>query len=249
MKKHAVCKIALVTGGAVGIGRAAVLRLAQDGFSIVVNYRSSKREADSLRRELDTIGVENLFVQADISNERSIKRMIAAIDNAFGRIDAIVHNAGINTPEGIRQVSVKDFDSVLGTNLRGPMLVTKHALPLLMKSSFPSLVFISTINVFRGSPEKLAYMASKAGLIGLARSLAVDLAPRVRANVIVPGSIDTEMFRRLKSEPIVKRIKKIPLARIGDPKEVASVVAFLCSEDSSYITGQCIHVNGGAFFG
>lgn len=129
------------------------------------------------------------------------------------------------------------------------MLVTKYALPLITRSPSASLVFISTINVFRGSPEKLAYMTSKAGLIGLARSLAVDLAPQVRSNVIVPGSIDTEMFRRLKSEPIAKRIKKIPMARIGDPDEVASVAAFLCSKDSSYITGQCIHVNGGAFFG
>ncbi len=249
MRKDLIRKVALVTGGAVGIGRATVRRLAQDGFSVVVNFRSSKREADSLRRELESLGIESAFMQADISKESTVKQMIAVIGKRFGRLDTIVHNAGINAPEGIRSVSVENFDAVLGTNLRGPMLVTKYALPLLMKSSSVSLVFISTINVFRGSPEKLAYMTSKAGIIGLARSLAIDLAPRARVNVIVPGSIDTEMFRRLKSEPVSSRIKKIPLGRIGQPEEVANVVEFLAREESSYITGQCIHVNGGAFLG
>ena len=249
MKKDTVRRVALITGGAVGIGRATARRLAREGYTVVVNFWSSEEAADDLRRELDALGGESLFLQADISKESAVKRMVAAIGKQFGRLDVIIHNAGINTPEGISRASVRDFDAVLGTNLRGPMLVTKYALPLITRSPSASLVFISTINVFRGSPEKLAYMTSKAGLIGLARSLAVDLAPQVRSNVIVPGSIDTEMFRRLKSEPIAKRIKKIPMARIGDPDEVASVVAFLCSKDSSYITGQCIHVNGGAFFG
>lgn len=249
MKKHSARRVALVTGGAIGIGRAVAQRLARDGFSVVVNFRSSKQEAHKLEAELKSLGVESFFIQTDISQENSVKQMIATLKRRFNRLDAIVHNAGVNIPEGIQQSSVKDFDTVLATNLRGPMLVTKYALPLLKKSSFASLVFISTINVFRGSPEKLAYMTSKAGIIGLGRSLAVDLAPQIRSNIVVPGSIDTEMFRRLKSEPVAKRIKKIPLARIGDPEEIASVVAFLCSKDSSYITGQCIHVNGGAFFG
>jgi|SRR3989344_3960971 len=242
-------RIAFVTGGAVGIGRAVILRLAQDGFDIAFNYRTSETSAHLLQKTVQKIGRTCLSLRGDVSREASVRTMLKAIKKTYGRLDAVVHNAAINQAQPIAKVRTYDFKKMFEVNVLGTALVTKHALPLLRRSNSAHIVFISSVNAFRGSRDKPAYVASKAALLGLVRALALELAPDILVNAIAPGSIDTEMFRMLKTESVAKRIKKIPLGRIGRPEDIAGVVSFLCSEDSSYITGQCIHANGGIFFG
>lgn len=242
-------RVALITGGATGIGRAIVRRLARDGFAVVINYNTSKKEACTLAKELDGEKQTHSIFRADISKSGQVKGLLRHIQRKFGRLDIVINNAGVNQIKTLEESSLADFDRVLNVNTRGAVLVTKHLLPLLKKSSAARIIFITSTNPFRGSPNKAAYTTSKAALLGLSRSLSIELAPNVLVNAVAPGYIDTDMFHRFQSEPLVSRIKKIPLARLGKPEDVANVVSFLCSEDSDYITGQCIHVNGGAYFG
>lgn len=242
-------RVALVTGGAVGIGRGTVERLARDGFSIVLHYHTSEKAAKALEKQLHSNGYNCTTLKADVSDEKQIKAMLSSMRKTFGRLDVVVNNAAINQAQHIAELDAQDFDMMFAVNVRGAALVTKYALPLLRKSRNARVIFISSINAFRGSTDKIAYVASKAAILGITRNLALELAPHILVNAIAPGSIDTEMFRKLKTESITERIKKIPLKRIGQPEDVASAVSFLCSPDSAYITGQCIHVNGGIFFG
>lgn len=247
--KHYI-KTALVTGGVEGIGRAVVLRLVDDGFRIAINYKDAKTKnyAELLAENLRKKNADFMIIKADISQEKQVREMMRIIKNRFGGLDVVVNNAGINQTEIFAKLDLRRFNDVLQTNLFGSVLVTKHALPLLKKSNDPRIIFISSVNSFIGSPHRAAYIVSKSGILGLSRALAAELAPKILVNTVVPGYIDTKMFHKFSRGPVGEKIKKIPLGRIGRPEEVASVVSFLCSQDASYITGQCIHVNGGLYF-
>lgn len=249
MEHNIVKKTALITGASSGIGKAIALRLAADGFRVVINYKDIEGEkhamflVKTLSQKTDAIAVK-----ADIAKEKEVKQMIGVISKNFGSLDVVINNAGINQTKGFEKLTMTDFDSVMSVNLRGAILVSKYSLPLLQKSKSGRLIFISSSSVFIGSRGRVSYAVSKSGIIGLARILALELAPKILVNTVVPGYINTNMFKKFSRGPTGQKIKKIPLGRIGKPEEVAAVVSFLCSGDSSYITGQCIHVNGGLYF-
>ncbi len=240
-------KVALITGSSRGIGKAIVLRLADDGFRVVINYNKSKVEAFKIAETLKKRKKEFIIVKADVSKEAEVKKMIGIVINKFKSIDVIVNNAGINQNQKLENLKIKDFNKIIDTNLKGNVLVTKYSLPFLKRSKYSRIIFISSTNSFIGSPRKIAYTISKSAILGLAKSLALDLAPKILVNTIVPGYINTEMFRKFDTKTNEHRINQIPIRRLGKPEEVASLVSFLCSSDASYITGQCFHVNGGVF--
>ncbi len=242
-------RTALITGGITGIGRAITSRLARDGFSLAINYKGSEKNSfiRSLRKELEFHNVKYVLIKADISKILEVERMIKIVEKNFGKVDALINNAGINQNQNFSNLDFSNFDKILDVNLRGAVMITKYTLPLFEKALLPRIIFISSVNAFVGSAARVAYTVSKSGLLGLTKALALELAPKVLVNSIVPGYIDTDMFRRFKSENPYTKIKRIPLKRIGLPEDVAGAASFLCSPDSSYITGQCIHVNGGLF--
>ena len=189
-----------------------------------------------------------MLVRADVAHESEVREMIRLINAKYGRIDLVINNAGANKTHSISAFNLKDFQNIMNVNLLGSIFVTKYALPLLKRAEDPRIIFVGSMNYFVGSPYRTAYNISKSGLIGLTRSLATELAPKICVNAVIPGYINTEMLKKFSIESPKKRIQKILLGRLGKPDDVANVVSFLCSKDSSYITGQCIHVNGGAYF-
>jgi len=239
-------RVALVTGAAVGIGRAIAERLSRDGYFVLAHYHRSKKDAEKLVCELGADRVRTYA--ADLGSEAGVRKLIAALKRDVGHIDVVVNNAAWNQTQTVRKLSARDFDTMMAVNVRSAALVTHFALPLLEKSKDARIILMSSINAFKGSPDKVAYVVSKAALLGLTHALALELAPRILVNAIAPGSIDTAMFQKFKTEPTEERVKKIPLKRIGTPEDIAGVVSFLASPDSSYLTGECIHVNGGVYF-
>lgn len=241
-------KTALITGASSGIGRAIAIRLADDGFKVAINYKnaSDKKSAVALAKILAR-KTETITLMADVTKEKEVKKMFEAIRKKFHYLAAVINNAGINQTQSFRASKLEDFNRVLEVNLLGSVLVTKHALPLFEKTRGGRVIFISSANVFTGSRQRAAYIASKAGIIGLSRSLALELAPNILVNTVVPGYINTDMFKKFTVETVSEKIKRIPLRRIGKPEDIAGAVSFLCSDDAAYITGQCLHVNGGLY--
>ncbi len=242
-------KTALVTGASSGIGRAIARRLAEDSFRVVINYKDVEQEKNALvLAKILNRRTEAIAIRADVAKEKDVEKMINAINKKFGSLDAVINNAGINQTQPIEYLNFSDFQKVMDINVFGAMLVTRYALPLLKKSKSGRIIFVSSANAFLGGRARAAYAASKSALLGVHRALALELAPKILVNSVVPGYIDTKMFRKFSREPVVKKLKRIPLHRIGRPEEVAAVVSFLCSDDASYVTGQSLHVNGGLFF-
>lgn len=240
-------RVALVTGGSRGIGRAIVLRLSDEGFRVVINYNESKKEALELTNLLRQKNRGHLLIKADISNEREVKKMMEMVRKECQSLDVLINNAGIIKSQPLGELELKDFDRVIDTNLRGSVLVTKYGLPLLKRSTDSKVIFIVSSSAFVGSGTQFAYTISKAGLVGTIRALALELAPLgILVNGVAPGYIDTQMASSVKNQ-MKTGIKKIPLGRIGKPEEVAELVAFLASPRNTYITGQCIHINGGRY--
>jgi len=240
-------KTALITGGARGIGRAIVLQLAADGFRVIVNYNKSKKEALELADILRQKNQDFLVIKADISKEKEAKKMMEVIRKKSKSLDVLVNNAGIIITQPFCNLKLNSFDKIIQTNLRGNILVTKYALPLLKKSNNSKIIFILSSSAFVGSSSQFAYVVSKAGLVGAVRALALELAPAgILVNGVVPGYVNTQMASTVKKQ-MQAGIKKIPLSRIGESQEVAALVAFLASAKNTYITGQCIHINGARF--
>jgi len=240
-------KTALVTGGSRGIGRAIVLRLADDGFRVIVNYNKSKKEVLELAKTLKLKNQDFLVIRADISKEKEVKKMLETVKKEVGFLDVLVNNAGIIATQPFCDLKLNSFDKIIQTNLRGNILVAKYALPFLKKSTGSKIIFILSSSAFVGSSSQFAYVVSKAGLIGAVRALALELASsNILVNGVVPGYINTQMASLVKKQ-MKAGLKKIPLSRIGEPQEVADLVAFLASSKNSYITGQCIHINGARF--
>ena len=239
-------KVALITGATRGIGKQIALTLAKEGYDIAINYRKENEDLENTKKELAEIGVEVLAVQGDVSNYEDCERFVKQVIEKFGHIDVLVNNAGITRDSLLIRMKEEDFKQVVDTNLGGTFNVTKNVISYMMKAHSGRLINISSVVGVAGNAGQTNYSASKAGIIGFTKSLAKEVASRnILVNAIAPGFIETDMTGVLKEEIRNEIAKNIPVKRMGSAQEVAKVVKFLASEDSSYITGQVINVDGG----
>lgn len=239
-------KVALITGATRGIGKQISITLAKNGFDIVVNYRTQNDSLNETIREIQSYGVQCLAVQGDVSVYEDCENITKQAIEKFGKIDVLVNNAGITKDMLFIRMKQDDFKQVVDVNLIGTFNMTKNVSQYMVKQRSGKIINISSIVGLYGNAGQANYSASKAGIIGLTKSLAKELAGRnILVNAIAPGFIETDMTNVLKDEVKTNILNSIPLKREGKPEEVANVVKFLASEDSSYITGQVICVDGG----
>jgi 3-oxoacyl-[acyl-carrier protein] reductase len=243
-------KIALVTGGARGIGRAISISLAKYGATVAVNYHHSKENADQLMEEIKALGGNAFAYQADISNSYHISQMMEKIKLNYGGLDILVNNAGVMTDHLLVDMSIEEWDFVLNVNLRGTFLCTKAAIPFLQDSSGGRIINISSQAALAGSVKHTHYATAKAGILGFTYSLAKELGQYgITVNAVSPGRIRTDMIQERMNGREEEWLSKTPLKRFGEPEEVADAVVFLASDHASYITGTNLHVNGGILMG
>ena len=239
-------KVALITGATRGIGKQIALELASQGYNIALNYRKQNEELEALKKEIESQNVKCLTVYGDVSNYEDVEKFIKEIIKEFGKIDVLVNNAGITKDMLLMRMKKEDFESVIDVNLIGTFNVTKNVIPYMMKARNGKIVNISSVVGISGNAGQTNYSASKAGIIGFTKSLAKEVASRnINVNAIAPGFIKTDMTDILKEEVKEEISKTIPLKRMGEAKDVANLVKFLVSEESNYITGQVINVDGG----
>jgi len=239
-------KVALVTGASRGIGKEIALTLAKAGTNIVVNYSKSEKQAEEVVEEIHSFGNKSIAVKADISDESQVKEMVNKTISEFGTIDILINNAGVTKDTLIVRMTNDDWEDVLNVCLKGAFLCSKYVSRIMIRKRCGSIVNISSIVGVRGNAGQVNYSSAKAGLIGLTKSLARELAPRgIRVNAIAPGYIKTELTERL-SETVKERIlKATPLGYLGETKDVANSVLFLVSDLARYITGHVLLVDGG----
>lgn len=239
-------KVALVTGGSRGIGKEVALTLASKGATVVINYNGSKEKADEVLEEITNNNGKAIVYQADVSDFDGAKQMIKDVKKQFGEIHILVNNAGITRDNLILRMSEDDFNDVIDINLKGAFNCLRHISPIMLKQRYGRIINISSIVGIHGNPGQVNYSASKAGVIGMTKSLAKELGSRgITVNAVAPGYINTDMTKKLKEEWKEQIIEQIPVKKIGEASDVAQVVAFLASDNSSYITGQTIQVDGG----
>ena len=239
-------KVAMITGATRGIGKQIALTLANEGYNIVLNYRTENDELKQLKNEIESKKVKCLTVQGDVTNFEDCKQMIESAIKEFGKIDVLVNNAGITKDMLLERMKEEDFKQVIDVNLVGTFNMTKNVISYMMKARNGRIINISSVVGIAGNAGQTNYSASKAGIIGFTKSLAKEVASRnILVNAVAPGFIETNMTDVLKQEVKDEIAKNIPLKRMGTPQDVANVVKFLSSEDSSYITGQVISVDGG----
>lgn len=238
--------VALVTGASRGIGRAIALRLAADGFSVVVNYASSSGRADAVVSEIQAAGGSATAVQADVSDPDAVAGMFTTISDELGPISVLVNNAGITDDGLLLRMTTDQWDNVVNTNLRSVFLCTKAALRPMVRARTGRIINISSVSGISGNPGQGNYAASKAGIIGFTKSVAKEVGSRgITVNAIAPGFIRTDMTEALGEAVTDAASEHSALGRLGLPEEVASAVGYLASEGASYITGQTIVVDGG----
>ncbi|MFL0248629.1 3-oxoacyl-[acyl-carrier-protein] reductase [Candidatus Clostridium stratigraminis] len=239
-------KVAVVTGAGRGIGKAIALRLAAEGASIVVNYRSSEKEAKDLVTEIREKGGSAECVQGDVSILPDAERVIKFAAEKFGRLDILVNNAGITRDTLLLRMKEEDFDKVLQVNLKGVFNCTKYASAIMLKQKSGRIINISSVVGLIGNAGQANYAAAKAGIIGFTKSIAKEIGARgITVNAIAPGFITTDMTEVLSDKVKEKLIESIPLKKLGSPEDIANCTAFLVSDNASYITGQVINVDGG----
>ncbi|MFJ6412066.1 beta-ketoacyl-ACP reductase [Terribacillus saccharophilus] len=239
-------KAALVTGASRGIGREIALELARNGVNVAVNYSGSKEKAEAVAEEIRALGQESIVIQANVAEEESVKDMVKQTIEAFGSLDILVNNAGITRDNLLMRMKEEDFDAVIQTNLKGVFLCTKAVTRQMMKQKAGRIINVASIVGVSGNPGQANYVAAKAGVIGLTKTAAKELAARnVLVNAVAPGFITTDMTDEMTDEQKQAMQSMIPLGKPGKPEDVARVVRFLASEDSNYITGQTIHIDGG----
>ena len=239
-------KVAFVTGASRGIGRAIALTLAEAGADVAVNYAGNAAAAEEVAAEIRKMGRRALILQGDVSQTEAAASMLDAVVAEFGRCDILVNNAGITRDGLLMRMKEEDWDAVLNTNLKGVFNCTKAAIKPMMKQRSGCIINMASVVGVHGNAGQCNYSASKAGMIGLAKSIAQELGSRgIRANAIAPGFIITDMTAKLSDEVKAEWAKKIPLRRGGTPEDVADVATFLASDMSSYVSGQVIQVDGG----
>jgi 3-oxoacyl-[acyl-carrier protein] reductase len=244
-------KVAVVTGSGRNIGRATVLKLAEEGANVVVNARSNKEEAEAVAREARELGVDALAIIADVGDREQIDRMMSQALDHFGQIDILISNAAIRPHKPFNDVTQDEWERVRSVVLDGAVYCTHAVIPSMLRNQFGRLVFLAGDGAWNGSPERAHVSAAKMGLVGFARGLASEFGPQnIRANVLAPGSIDTsranpQWYSQSGGPPTAAGI---PLGRQGHVNEIASAIVFLVTDDGGYVTGQTLHVNGGSAY-
>jgi len=241
-------KTALVTGGSRGIGRAIALKLAKEGANVAVNYAGSAALANEVVEEIKQLGKDAIAIQCDVSNGESVAEMIKETIAHFGSLDILVNNAGITRDNLLMRMKESEWDDVINTNLKGVFHCTKGVTRQMMKQRKGRIINITSIVGVTGNPGQANYVAAKAGVIGLTKTTAKELAARnITVNAVAPGFITTDMTDKLPEDVKNAMLSQIPLAKFGDPDDIANAVVFLASDESSYITGQTIHIDGGMY--
>lgn len=239
-------KIVVITGAGRGIGRAIAMKFAESGSKVVINYRNSMAQVEELLNSIKNIGGEAIAIQADISKEEEAKTLIDSAIKQYGRLDVLVNNAGITKDNLMMRMQEADFNSVIDINLKGTFFCMKHASSIMLKQRSGKIINISSVVGLTGNVGQINYAASKAGVIGMTKSAARELASRgITVNAVAPGFIETDMTDSLSDKVKEATIANIPLKRYGIASEVADAVSFLASEAANYITGQVIQVDGG----
>jgi len=241
-------KTAIVTGGSSGIGSSIVLELAKGGANVAIIDRKPKDEADKLLAEVKKLGSKGLAIQADVSKYTDADRTVKKILKEFGKLDILINNAGVNQDAVIWKMTEKQWDSVISINLKGYFNYIRAVSPLFKEQQSGKIINIASINGLRGKFGQSNYSASKAGIIGLTKSIARELGKyNVNVNAVAPGLIETDMVKNAPEEVKQKALAEIVLGRIGKPEEVAQVVVFLCTDYARHITGEVIKVDGGQY--
>ena len=243
---HLGNKVAIVTGGSRGIGRAVALQLAHNGAKVVVNYAGNEQAAKEVVELITTKGGHAIAVQADVANADSVDQMVKQAMDAFGRIDILVNNAGVTRDTLLMRMKEDDWDAVLDTNLKGIYLCTKAVSRIMMKQKAGKIINMTSVVGIMGNAGQANYAAAKAGVIGFTKSMAKELASRnITVNAIAPGFISTDMTAVLSDQVKSGLVNSIPLGKLGAPEEIAYAVVFLSSDYANYITGQTLNVDGG----
>ena len=246
MSEQTLTRAAVVTGGSRGIGRAVCTALAKQGVNVVVNYCHGEAAAAETVALCKAAGADAVAVQADVSTAAGCKALFDAAAAAFGRVDILVNNAGITRDNLILRLTEEDFDAVLDANLKGAFLCCKEAARRMVRQRYGRIVNLSSVVALRGNAGQINYAASKAGVIGMTKSLAKELASRgVTVNAIAPGFIETDMTAAMPEAAKTATLASIPMGRLGQAEDVARAIAFLAAEESGYITGQVLCVDGG----
>ena len=239
-------KVVLITGATRGIGQHVAIEFAKEGYNIAANCRKKTESLNKMKQELEKFGVKVIFVEADVSNFEECENMVKEIIKNFGTIDVLVNNAGITKDALLMRMKKEDFESVIDINLKGTFNVTKNVIPYMIKQKSGRIINVSSVVGVSGNAGQTNYSASKAGIIGFTKSLAKEVASRnILVNAVAPGFIATDMTKVLPDNIKENINAQIPLKRMGTVEEVAKVIKFLSSKDSSYITGQVIHIDGG----
>ncbi|MDQ0227641.1 3-oxoacyl-[acyl-carrier-protein] reductase [Metabacillus niabensis] len=239
-------KVALVTGASRGIGKAIAIELAKNGASVAVNYAGNEAKANEVVDEIKANGGNAFAIRADVSNADDVTDMIKQVISQYGQLDILVNNAGITRDNLIMRMKDSEWDDVINTNLKGVFLCTKGVTRQMMKQRSGRIINITSVVGVSGNPGQANYVAAKAGVIGLTKTSAKELASRnITVNAVAPGFITTDMTDELTDDLKAEMLKQIPLAKLGEPSDIANIVTFIASEKSKYITGQTFHVNGG----
>jgi 3-oxoacyl-[acyl-carrier protein] reductase len=243
-------KVALVTGASRGIGRAIALDLAANGADVVVNYAGNEAAALEVVGRIEALGRSAVAVKGNVASSADVDAMVTGTLERFGKIDILVNNAGITRDNLLMRMKEEEFDDVIATNLKGVFNCIKAVTRPMMKQRSGRIINISSVVGAVGNPGQANYVAAKAGVIGMTKSVARELASRgITVNCVAPGFIGTDMTNKLSDEMKESLLKQIPLGTLGSPEQIAKVVRFLASEDASYMTGQTLHVDGGMYMG
>jgi 3-oxoacyl-[acyl-carrier protein] reductase len=244
-------KAALVTGGATGIGRSAVLALARSGFDVAINYSSSETAARETAAEAEKLGARTLLVRCDVSDEKGVRAMLRAVEEKFQRLDVLVNNAGTTAswkPRDLETLSLDEWDRVFAVNVRGLFQVTRAALPLLRKGENPSVINTASIVGLRPGPQPLPYAAAKAAVVNLTKTLAWNLGPEIRVNAVAPGWMEGDWMKRMLKDKYAdlmeKRAKATPLKRVVTADDVAETMMSLI-QSNRFVTGEVVVIDGG----
>lgn len=241
-------KNALVTGASRGIGRSIAIQLAEEGYNVAVNFAGNKEKAEAVVAEIKAKGVESFAIQANVANGDEVKAMIKEVVSQFGTVDVLVNNAGITRDNLLMRMKESEWDDVIDTNLKGVFNCIQKVTPQMLRQRSGSIINLSSVVGAVGNPGQANYVATKAGVIGLTKSAAKELASRnITVNAVAPGFIVSDMTDALTDDLKDQMLQQIPLSRFGEDTDIANTVAFLASDKAKYITGQTLHVNGGMF--